>query len=137
MKALNAIKVRPWRVAILAVVLTGAVAGSAFAAVSALTLDRTAQLSPTGLHATLTGGITCDAGTTTFLDGRIVQPQNTSAFGSTQIVCTGASQRYAIDVATSAFVLRPGSASADVTALQCNETGCTSTVTDARITLRR
>lgn len=137
MKVLNAIKVRPWRTAILALALTGAVAGSASAAVSALTLNRTAQLSPGSLHATLTGTVTCDSGTTAFLDGRIIQSGTTSGFGSTRIVCAGTPQRYAIDVSASTAAYQPGGASADVSSIDCVDDQCTTTFTDALITLRR
>jgi hypothetical protein len=136
MKVLNAIKVRPWRTAILALALTGVVAGSASAAVSALTLNRTAQLSPGRLHARVTGTVTCDSGTAAFLDGRIIQSGNTSGFGSTRIVCAGTPQNYAIDVSASASPFRPGGASADVTSTECTDEQCTSTFTDALITLR-
>lgn len=135
MKMLNAVKARPWRVAILAVVLTGAVAGSAFADVSRLTLDPTAQLSPGRLHATLTGAITCDAGTVAFLSGRVLQPRTISGSGFTSIACTGTSQRYTIDVSAFEGVFRPGRAVADVVATQCSDIQCTSTFTDAHITL--
>jgi hypothetical protein len=126
--------------AILALVLTGAVAGSAAAAISELTLDPTAQLSPGRLHATLTGTVKCDAGTNTFLNGRIVQPRNTSGFGSVSIVCDGTTQKYAIDVSTSGpGVFKPGKANADVSSFQCDPPDfvCKTIFTDARITLLR
>jgi hypothetical protein len=127
-------------VAILALALTGAVAGSAAAAVSQLTLDRTAQLSPGRLHAALTGIVTCDAGTTAFLSGRIIQPRNTSGFGSTSVACDGKPQTYAIDVSTSGpGVFKPGKANADVSSFQCDPPDfvCNTTFTDAKITLLR
>ena len=44
MKLTHAARTSPWRAALLAVVLSGAVAASASAAVSALTLDPTGRL---------------------------------------------------------------------------------------------
>jgi hypothetical protein len=129
-----------WRAALLATVMTAAVAGTASAAVSELTLDRTAQLSPGRLHATLTGTVTCDAGTTSFLNGQIVQPGNTSGFGSVAVACVGTPQKYAIDVSTSGpGVFKPGKASADVSSFDCvpPDFECTRTFIDAKITLKR
>jgi hypothetical protein len=129
-----------WRAAFLATVMTAAVAGSASAAVSELTLDRTAQLSPGRLHATLTGTVTCDEGTTSFLNGQIVQPGNTTGFGSVLIACVGTPQKYVIDVATSGpGIFKPGTASADVSSFNCvpPDFECTRTFIDAKITLLR
>lgn len=140
MKVLNGVKASPWRAGLLGIVLTGALAGSAFAAVSEITLDRTAQLSPGRLHATLTGTVTCDAGTTAFLNGRIVQPKQTSGFGSTSVQCVGTPQKYAIDVSTFDSVFRPGKANAEVSSTECAPPEfieCTTTFTDAKITLTR
>lgn len=126
--------------AILALVLTGAVAGSAAAAVSELTLDPTAQLSPGLLHATLTGTVTCDAGTNAFLSARIVQPRNTSGFGGVSVACVGTPQKYAIDVSASGpGVFRPGKANAEVSNVQCDPPDfvCTTKFVDAKITLLR
>lgn len=127
-----------WRAALLATAMTAVVAGSASAAVSELTLDRTAQLSPGRLQATLTGMVTCDAGTTSFLSGQIVQPGNTSGFGSVSVTCVGTPQKYAINVTTSGpGIFKPGKASASVSSFDCNDFGCTTTFIDAKIILRR
>jgi len=136
MKVLKAVKSSPWRTAILATVLTGALAGSAFAAASDLTMNDTAQLSPGRLHAALTGTVTCTPGTNVFLDGRIVQPRNVSGFGSIPVVCDGTSQKYSIDVSASgSAVFRPGRAIADVTMFECTDTGCTTRFVDGTIRL--
>jgi hypothetical protein len=137
MKVLNPLKAWPWCAAILAVALTGAVAGSASAAVSRLTFDPTAQLSPGRLHATLTGTLTCDAGTTTFLAGRILQPRTVNGSGSDTITCSGTAQRYRFDVPAFDSVYSPGLAVVDVTATQCDDVQCTSTFADGQITLNR
>ena len=135
MKVLNAVKGSRWRTALLATVLTGALAGSAFAAVSAMTLDSNAALSPGRLHATLTGTVTCTPGTNVYLSGRVVQ-RDVSGYGSTGIACDGSSQRYAIDV--SGGVFRAGRARADVSTFECTgEFPCTSKYVDAVIRLTR
>jgi hypothetical protein len=140
MNVLNGVKVSRWRAGLLGIVLTGALAGSAFAAVSEITLDPTANLSPGRLHATLTGTVTCDAGTTAFLNGRIVQPRNASGGGGTSVQCAGTPQKYAIDVSTFDGVFKPGKANAEVSSFQCEQEppfNCTQTFTDAQITLTR
>jgi len=144
MKLLHAVTASPWRATILAVVLTGALAGSAAAAVSELTIDPSAQLSPGHLHATLTGTVTCDPGTTSFLSGQIVQSKGASGFGSASVSCDGTPQRYAIDVSTGGFiapaaVFKAGKANAQVSNFACDPPTfiCTSTYTDAPIRLTK
>jgi hypothetical protein len=143
MKFLNSVA-SPWRAAVLALVLTGALAASAAAAVSELTIDPTAQLSPGRLQATLTGTVTCDPGTTAFLDGQIVQPKGASGFGFTQVTCDGTAQAFAIDVRRGFFggspgVFKAGKASAQVSTFQCDPVTwmCTSQSTDAIIRLTK
>ena len=143
MKFLNSVA-SPWRAAVLALVLTGALAASAAAAVSELTIDPTAQLSPGRLQATLTGTVTCDPGTTAFLDGQIVQPKDASGFGFTQVTCDGTAQAFAIDVRAGFFggspgVFKAGKASAQVSTFQCDPVTwmCTSQSTDAIIRLTK
>jgi hypothetical protein len=138
MKVLNTVKDARWRTAILATVLTGALAGSAFAAVSSMTLDPTAALSPGRLHVTLTGTVTCDPGTNAFLNGRVVQrkgQRNIEGYGSTMIACNGTSQAYAIDVSGGPF--KADKANADVSTFECTELSCTSKYVDAVIRLTR
>jgi hypothetical protein len=144
MKMLNGIKASLWRPAILALVVTGALGGTAFAAVGSLTLDSTAALSPGQMHATLTGTVTCDPGDTPFLSGQIIQSKNASGFGSTTAVCDGTPQPYAIDVATGGFftpagVFKPGKASAQVSTSICDPLTwvCTTKYTDASIRLMK
>ncbi len=144
MKFLNSVA-SPWRAAVLALVLTGALAASAAAAVSELTIDPTAQLSPGRLQATLTGTVTCDPGTTAFLDGQIVQPKDASGFGFTQVTCDGTAQAFAIDVRAGGFfggspgVFKAGKASAQVSTFQCDPVTwmCTSQSIDAIIRLTK
>jgi hypothetical protein len=100
MRVFNVAKASPWRTAVMATVLTGAMAGSAFAAVSDLTMDSTAALSPGRLHATLTGTVTCDAGTTVFLGAQIVQSGVASGYGGSSLACDGKAQEYTADVST-------------------------------------
>lgn len=146
MNMLNAFKGRRLRTAILALVMTGALGGTALAAVSNLTLDRTAALSPGRLHATLTGTVTCDPGDSAFLNGQIVQTRNASGFGSTQAVCDGTSHRYAIDVSIGGFfpgtpagVFKAGKANAQVSTYICDPFTpiCTPKYTDAVIRLKK
>jgi len=114
------------RAAILAVLMTGALAGTASAAVSQLTLDASAHLSPGRLHVYLTGTITCDAGDDVSLSGQVVQPKNASGFGSTTFPCDGGPKPYTIDASAgggfpgfSNGVFKPGKASAQVTPSIC------------------
>jgi hypothetical protein len=136
MKVLKAAKGWPWRTTILAMILSGALAGGASAAVGDLTMDRTAALSPGRLHATLTGSITCSSGSTVYLNGQIVQAGNGSAYGSTMATCDGKSQEYTVDV-SDGVVLKPGKASAQMAALECDPAtwNCTRTYVDAIIRL--
>ena len=143
MKWLSAVRAAPRRGAILALVLTGALAGSASAAISELTIDSTAKLSSGQLHATLTGTVTCDSGTTAFLIGQIVQSKKASGTGSTTVACDGTPQAYAIDVSSGGFfgpaaVFKPGRASAQVSTFMCVGPGaCTTQYTDALIRLTK
>ena len=134
---------------LLAVLATGAFAGPASAAVSQLTLDPTAKLSPGHLHAYLTGTITCDAGDMVSLSGQVVQSKGANGYGyaATPPVCDGTPQPYTVDVGGGAFpfpgstsgAFKPGKASAQVTASSCAPFpfpgGCSSTSTDAMIRL--
>ena len=88
------------RTAVLAVIMTGALAGTAAAATGDLTLNDTAPLSPGHLHATLGGTITCAPGSSTFLSGQISQAKGGNGYGSAQVSCTGSPQAYSIDVAS-------------------------------------
>jgi hypothetical protein len=138
MRVFNAAKASPWRTAVLATVLTGAMAGSAFAAVSDLTMDTTAALSPGHLHATLTGTVTCDAGTTVFLSGQIVQSGVASGYGGSSLACDGKAQEYNVDVSTGGSgVFKTGRANADVSTTECTEVACTTKYVDAIIRLTR
>jgi hypothetical protein len=141
MKVLNTVKATRWRGMLLGLVLTGALAGSASAAVSELTVDRTAQLSPGRLHAALTGTIRCDPGTTSYLSGQIVQINNTTGYGSSTVVCDGSLQPYRIDVSAGSGtprVFKAGKASANVSTFNCDpEFSCTSKFIDAVIRLTK
>jgi hypothetical protein len=134
---------------LLTILATAAFAGSASAAVSELTLDRTAALSPGHLHAYLTGTITCDMGDMVSLSGQVVQPKGASGYGytTTPPVCDGTPQPYTVDVGGGAFpfpgstsgAFKPGKASAQVTASVCEPFpfpgGCSAMSTDAMIRL--
>ena len=116
-----------WRPLVLALALTGAGATTASAAVTDLTIDPTAQLSPGHLHATLTGSITCAPGDYPYVSGQVVQPKGASGYGSTNLgFCTGASQPFAIDVSTSGGIIgsgdvfKAGKASAQVSSASCD-----------------
>ena len=148
MKVSNAFKVSPWRAAVAAIAMTGALAGvmvgSASAAVNELTVDSTAALSPGHMHATLTGSVTCDPGMNALLNGQIVQPKGGSGFGGISVVCTGTPQPYSIDVSSGgifgpAAVFKAGKASAQVSTQQCDPFTwvCSSTYTDAIIRLTK
>lgn len=137
--------------ALLAVLATGAFAGSSSAAVSQLTLDPTAELSPGRLHAYVTGTITCDAGDSVSLSGQVIQPKGASGFGfaTAPPVCDGTPQPYTIDVGGGGFpfpgstsgVYKPGKASAQVTASVCTPFPfpgpCSTMSTDAIIRLTK
>ncbi len=132
-----------WRPAILALALTGAFATTASAAVTEVSIDPTAQLSPGHLHATMTGSITCEPGDNPFMSGQVVQSKNASGFGSTNAVCDGTSQPWAIDVPSTgvfgpAAIFKAGKASAQVTTSSCDPMMpwiCTSKYVDAVIRL--
>jgi hypothetical protein len=134
------------RTALLALVLTGVLAGTA-AAAAGLTIDGTAPLSPGRLHATLSGSITCNSGSSTYLSGQISQTKGGSGFGSTQITCTGSPQAYTIDVGASGFPFggsgapfKAGKASAQVSYSTCTDPFfpiCTTQYTDAIIRLKK
>lgn len=129
------------RTAVLALVLTTALGGTALAAVSELTLDPTAALSPGHLHATLTGSVTCDPGDNGYLSGQIIQGRTASGYGSTQIVCDGTSHPYAVDVSAGGFFpptpFKAGKANAQVTMYTCDSFNCTPTYADAVIRLTK
>jgi hypothetical protein len=142
----HACKAARWRPAVLAVVLVGALAGTAQAAVTNLTLDPTAQLSPGALHATLTGSIACDPGDNPSFSGQIVGTKTQSGgFGSAIAVCDGTSHRYAIDVSTgtpfpfpsATGPFKAGKATAQVTASICDifTYNCTTKYVDGQIKL--
>ena len=147
MKMRNALVAGRWRPAALALVLVGALGGTAQAAVTSITMDPTAQLSPGGLHATLTGTVTCDPGDAPILSGQIVQTKNEpGGFGSTQAVCDGTAQPYAIDVSTGGsfpFPMSPsgpfkaGKATAEVSTSICDMwlMTCTRKYVDGQIKL--
>jgi hypothetical protein len=137
MKVLTAVKAVPRRVAVLAVVLTAALTGSAYAAIANLTIDRTAALSPGRLHATLTGTVTCTPGNTLSINGRIVQPNNISGYGYSSLVCDGALQRYVIDVANYGQAFNAAKANAQVDAYSCDSVSCESKYVDAIIRLTK
>jgi hypothetical protein len=139
MKVLTAVIRARWCAAPLALVLTGALAGSASAAVR-ITIDPTAKLSPGRLHATLTGSVACDyypGGAA--LSGQIVQPGAASGYGSISAPCDGTPHLYTIDVSTgmgmASGVFVPGPASAQVSQANCGPMGCDTTYTDAIINL--
>jgi hypothetical protein len=137
--------------ALLAVLVTGALAGNASAAISQLTLGPTAELSPGHLHAYVTGTITCDPGDNVSLSGQVIQSKGASGFGSaaTPPVCDGTPQPYTIDVGGGSFpfpgstsgVFKPGKASAQVTASVCTPFPfpgpCSTMSTDAIIRLTK
>jgi len=116
------------RAATLAAIATAGVAGTASAAVTQLTIDPVAQLSPGQLHAYLTGTVTCDPGDSVSMSGQVVQSKGASGFGfGTGPTCDGTPQPYTIDVGGGGFpfpgitsgVFKPGKASAQVTASVC------------------
>ena len=133
-----------WRPALVALALTGAFATTASGAVTQLSIDPTAQLSPGHLHATVTGSITCDFGDYPYLSGQVVQAKNASGFGSTQAMCDGTSQPFAIDVTSNSApfgtpgVFKPGKANAQVSTSVCDiwmPFPCTSIYADDTIRL--
>lgn len=135
------------RSALLALLLTAAMGATAQAAVTELTLDPTAQLSPGALHAVLTGTMTCAVGDNTSLSGQVIQGKNTSTgYGSAIGTCDGASHPYTIDVSTgggfpfpfpSNSPFKAGKAIAQVTASICDPwvMACTTKYVDGEIRL--
>ena len=142
--ALKAARVSP---AVLAVVLAGAFAGSAQAAVTSLTMNPTAQLSPSGLHAVVTGTITCAPGDATNLYGQVIGGKNEpSGYGSGTATCDGTSQPFTIDVSSNGGFPYPGAttgpfkagkAIGQVTAQICDYfvLSCSSTYVDGQVKL--
>ena len=131
-----------WRPALLALVLTVALTGTASAAVTQLTMNPTAKLSPGQLHAIVTGTITCAPGDNPSINGQIVQPNTASGFGFANATCDGTSQPFAVDVSTggifgSAGVFKPGKASAQVSTSVCDPMTmtCSTKYTDGMIRL--
>lgn len=125
MKASNAVRLFA-RGAVVAAVMTAALGGAAWAAVSQLTIDPSAQLSAGRLHVYLTGSVTCDPGDTMSLSGRVVQSNDASGYGSTTVVCDGTQQAYTVDASTGggfpgfpSGAFKPGKASAEVIANVC------------------
>jgi hypothetical protein len=112
--------------ALLTVVTAGAFAGAASAAVSRLTIDPSAKLSPGRLHAYLTGTIACNLGDNVSLSGQVVQANGANGFGSATPVCGGMEQAFTIDVSAgggfpgmSTGIFKAGKASAQVTSSIC------------------
>jgi hypothetical protein len=136
MNPFNRFRCFPRCIVVLAIVLAGVLAAGAAAAVL-LTIDRNAQLSPGRLHATLTGTVTCDAGSTAELLAQIVQSNTATGFGRIVVPCEGTSQSYTIDVGAVADPYKSGQASAQVSMFACSEGTCTSTSTDAIIHLKK
>jgi hypothetical protein len=138
---------------LLTVVMAGAFPGAASAAVTRLTLDPSAKLSPGRLHVYLTGTISCNLGDSVSLSGQVIQANSASGFGSAAPVCGGMEQAFTIDVSTgggfpgiSAGVFKAGKASAQVTSSICDPfpfpdpflfPGCSTMYTDAIIRLQK
>lgn len=136
------------RSAILALAMAGAFSATASAAISDLTIDDTAQLSPGMLHVTLTGTIRCEPGDFSLfssLTGQVTQSNGASGFGSTTPTCDGTLQRFSIDVAASSGfpgtggAFKNGKANAQVSAWTCDPITfmCTTQYVDAIIRLRK
>lgn len=151
MKVFNAVRLAG-RAATLAVIMTAALGGAASAAVTELTLDPTAQLSPGRLHAFLTGTVVCDPGDVPSLSGQIIQSSGASGFGfaTPAPTCDGTAQPYMIDVGTGggfpggqSGVFKPGKASAQVITTVCEPIdpplsfNCVTRYTDAIIRLQK
>jgi hypothetical protein len=133
---LTAVTGSRWRVASLALVLAGALAGSASAAVH-ITIDPTAHLSPGRLHVTLTGSIACDnVPGPVGLNGQVIQQGGASGWGFTSVACDGMPHLYTMDVSTGFAIFAPGPASAQVSQTTCGPVGCESMYTDAIIQLQ-
>lgn len=133
--------------AVIAVALAGAFGGTAQASVTSLTMDPTAQLSPGGLHALVTGTITCAPGDAPYLSGQVIGGKNEpSGYGSGTATCDGTSQPFTIDVSSNGGFPFPGAttgpfksgkAIGQVTAQICDYFvfTCSSTYVDGRLTL--
>lgn len=137
-----------WRSAILAVALVGALSTSAAAAVTDMTIDDTAQLSPGMLHATLTGSLRCDPGDFfpffSSLSGQISQSKGGSGLGSTMPTCDGTLQPFSMDIAVGSPFggsgpFKTGKASAQVSTTVCDPMTfiCSSNYVDAVIRLKK
>jgi hypothetical protein len=137
-----------WRSAILAVALSGALGSTASAAVTDMTIDDTAQLSPGMLHATLTGSLRCDPGDFSpffsSLSGQISQSKGGSGFGSAVPTCDGTPQPFSMDVASGgpfggSAPFKAGKASAQVSTTVCDPMTfiCSSNYVDAVIRLKK
>lgn len=145
----HALKAARLSTAVVAVSLAGALGGSAQAAVTNLTMDPTAQLSPGGLHALLTGTITCAPGDAPSLSGQVIGGKNEqTGFGSGAATCDGTSQPYTIDVTpnpgfpfpgTPIGPFKAGKATAQATAQICDWMTfiCSTTYVDGQIKLVR
>ena len=137
-----------WRSAILAVALAGAFSTTASAAVTDLTIDDSAQLSPGMLHATLTGSLRCDPGDFSpffnSLSGQISQSKGGGGFGSTAPTCDGTVQPFSMDIASSgpfggSAPFKAGKASAQVSSSTCDPVTfiCSTQYVDAVIRLKK
>lgn len=114
-----------WRPLVLALSCTCALAGTASAAVTDLSIDPTATLSPGHLHATVTGSITCDRGDNPSLQAKVVQPRTAIGFGFTGVgaLCDGTPQPLSVDVSTGLAgpgAFKPGKASAELSTTICD-----------------
>jgi hypothetical protein len=132
---LTAVTDSRWRVASLALVLTGTLAASASAAVK-ITIDPTAKLSPGRLHVTLTGSVSCDLAGPAQLSGQVIQQGGAAGFGFISAPCDGTPHLYTMDVSTNFAIFAPGPASAQVSQTTCGPVGCENTYTDAIIQLQ-
>jgi hypothetical protein len=144
MQVLNAVKAARWRAAALGLVAAAGMAASASAAVTNLTLNDTAPLSPGMMHATLSGTIACDPGDSPYLYGTIAQSKGASGFGSATVSCDGSPHAYSMDVSSggpfgASGVFKPGKASAQVTTSTCDPLTwlCTTKYVDAQIRLTK
>jgi hypothetical protein len=146
MKVLNAVRSARWRAAALGLVAAAGIAGTASAAITALTMNDTAPLSPGMLHATLSGTIACDPGSSSYVSGQIVQSKGTTGYGYGTVTCDGTPQAYAIDVSagggfpgTGGGAFKAGKANAQVSTSSCDPITwlCTSRYVDAQIRLTK
>ena len=149
MKMLHALMRATWRPAVIALALVGAFSATASAAVSDLTINDTAKLSPGMLHATLTGTIRCDPGDLSpfysSLSGQITQAKGASGYGGVMPTCDGTVQPFSIDVSSGGILgggggpFKSGKANAQVSTTTCDPLYfiCTSTYVDAVIHLTK